>query len=190
MNEYLRDFINDNVGEECGGIGDLTNPTTLQMRVNECLTRIARLEAGIGFTVRIQDRITLPFILHSGKFISIVPANGTITMASVLSSKAGEYDGLESLTVTVHKNSGTTTNSVFDINHSNRANTAVTGIQVYTGDWIEMSATPYSYAQGGQVGEDGEITGGSVITSDAKLIDCLAILQLPVKVYGVDNAGS
>ena len=81
MNGYLRDFINDNVGEECGGIGDLTNPTTLQMKVNECLTRLDKLEAGIGFTVKIQDQITLPFILNGGKFISIVPANGIITMA-------------------------------------------------------------------------------------------------------------
>lgn len=190
MNGYLRDFINDNVGEECGGIGDLTNPTTLQMKVNECLTRLDKLEAGIGFTVKIQDQITLPFILNSGKFISIVPANGIITMASVLASKAGEYDGLESLTVTVHKNSGTITNSVFDINHKNQANTAVTGIQVYTGDWVEMSATPYSYTQGGQIGEDGEITGGSVITSDATLLACLAVLQLPAKTYGVSDAGS
>ena len=190
MNEYLRDFINDNVGEECGGIGDLTNPTTLQMKVNECLTRLDKLEAGIGFTVKIQDQITLPFILNGGKFISIVPTNGTITMASVLASKAGEYDGLESLTVTVHKNSGTTTNSVFDISHKNQANTAVTGIQVYAGDWVEMSATPYSYTQGGQIGEDGEITGGSVITSDATLLACLAVLQLPAKTYGVSDAGS
>lgn len=190
MNGYLRDFINDNVGEECGGIGDLTNPTTLQQKVNECLQRLDKLEAGIGFAVQIKDQVTLPFTLSNGKFVSIVPTDGTLTMASALASKAGENDGLESLTITVHKNSGTTTNSTHKLSHNKTANTVVIGIQVYTGDWLELSATPYSYTQGGQLGESGGVTGGTVVTSDATLIAGLVMLQLPAKTYGVSDAGS
>lgn len=188
MTEYLRDFINDNVGEECGGLGDLTNPTTLQMKVNECLRRLDKLEAGIGFTIKIQDQVALPFISLGGKLTSIVPTNGTLTMVSYLASKVGEYDGLKSLTVTVHKSSGTTTNSVVGVNHKNKADSAIIGIQVYTGDWIEVTATPYSYEHGGQIGENGEVTGATVITSDATLLDCLVLLRLPAKTYGVGNA--
>lgn len=199
MSEYLRDFINDNVGEECGGVGDLTNPTTIQMRVNECLMRLDKLEAGIGFTVKIQDKVNLAFTNVDNKFVSIVPSEGTLTLASTLSDKAGDFDGLESLTITIYKNSGTITTNTYSINHKNKVNTAVTGILVYTNDLVEISATPYSYIQGGSGG--GSITpegrtssetesGGTIIVSDTKLLACSAVIQLPTKTYGVENAGS
>lgn len=190
MNEYLRDFVNENVGEECGGAGDLTNPTTMQMQLNEALRRLDRLEAGIGFTISISDQITLPFTLINGKFTSLIPTSGTITMAAVMASKVGETDGLESFTITVHKAS-TTTNSVKEINHTEKVNSATFSIPVYSGEWVEITATPYSYSSGGHGSPgDDDYDPPTTTTSDTTLIACFAILTLPAKVLGVNNAGS
>lgn len=183
MNEYLRDFINENVGEECGGTSNLTNPTTIQMQLNEALRRIDRLEAGIGFTVSIKDQAFLPFYNNDGSFIALIPTNGTLTMVTVMSDKASENEGLETAVVTVHKAS-TTTVSKISINHANRVSSAVISIPVYAGEWIEVSAEPYSYSTGG--GSDDE--GSSTTTSSAKMVYCGAILQLPAKTYGVSQS--
>ena len=184
MNEYLRDFINENVGEECGGTSGITNPTTIQMQLNEALRRIDRLEAGIGFTVSIKDQAFLPFYNNDGSFIALIPTNGTLTMVTVMSDKASENEGLETAVVTVHKAS-TTTVSELSINHTKRVSSAVISIPVYAGEWIEVSAKPYSYSSGGSSGDDGS---SSIVTSSAKMVYCGAILQLPAKTYGVSQS--
>lgn len=173
MNEYLRDFINENVGEECGGQASVVNPNTLQRQVNELKARVDSLEGGIGFAVEISDQITIPFTLTNGTFVAIVPTDGTITMASTLSDVAGDADGLTSLTLVVHKSDGTTASYTYDINHTVRANTAITSIQVYSGDWLSLSATTYVLSD---------------VIGEASLIACSTILQLPANVYGVGNA--
>lgn len=192
MNDYLRDFINDNVGEECGGHKNIVNPITLQAKVNQCLDRLDKLEAGIGFTIQIKDQITLPFMDgdSEGKFISIVPANGTINRLAILSSVASEHEGLKSITIKVHKADGATTSYTYDINHKNEADTVVTNISVQSGEWLEMSAAPYSYEIAGTVSSNGSVSNGSTIISSAVLKMGMAILQLPAKTYGVGNAGS
>lgn len=190
MNEYLRDYINENVGEECGGHKNIVNPITLQAKINECLDRLDKLEAGIGFTIQIKDQITLPFMEgdSEGSFISIVPSNGTITLVSALASVASEHEGLKSITVRVHKADGSTVASTYGVNHKNEANTAVTNISVVTGDWLEVSASPYAYEIAGTVNSNGEVTNGATIISSAVLKYCMAVLQLPAKTYGVGNA--
>lgn len=187
MNEYLRDFVNENVGEECGGSSSLTNPTTIQMQLNEALTRLDKLEAGIGFTVSIQDQAFLPFYKNGSSFIALIPTNGTITMATVMSDKASENEGLGTVVVTVHKAS-TTTVSEREINHKNRVSSAILSIPVYAGEWIEVSAKPYSYEVGGHGSPgDDDYEAPSIVTSSATMVFCGAILQLPAKTYGVSK---
>lgn len=188
MNEYLRDFINENVGEECGGTSNLTNPTTIQMQLNEALTRLDKLEAGIGFTVSIQDQAFLPFYNNDGSFIALIPTNGTLTMVTVMSDKASENEGLGTAVITVHK-ATTTTVSEREINHTNRVSSAILSIPVYAGEWIEVSAKPYSYEVGGSGSPgDDNYDPPSVVTSSAKMIFCGATLTLPAKTYGVSQS--
>lgn len=186
MTIYLRDYIKDNVGPECGGSGGscegggITNPNTLQTQLNECLRRLDRLEAGIGFTVEIADQITLPFsLLDSGKF-SVVPTNGTITKLAILTNLAGELDGLQAVIVKIHRNDKglQTTDYTIDLNHKDYAHTVSTNIPVFGGDWVEIVPVPYTYTD----------DSGLPVTSLSGVLNCSAILQLPAVVYGAENA--
>ena len=185
----LREFIEETVSPECGGTGSLTSPTSIQETLNECLRRLDRLEAGIGFTVKINDKISLPFVISGDKLIAVVPTNGTIILASTLSTKAGDRDGLKSLTIAVHKTNGSVTESTRELNHKNIAESAILSIPVYTGEWLELTATPYSYTTSSPSQEEGQPDEVTTITSDAKLRAGAIILELPAKVYGVGDAG-
>lgn len=66
MNEYLRDFINENVSIDCGGNKGLTSPESIQDKINEILNRLDRLEAGLGMTITIQDQLALTFFELTG----------------------------------------------------------------------------------------------------------------------------
>lgn len=179
MNMYLRDFINDNVGPECGGNASIVNPSTIQMKLNECLRRLDRLEAGIGFTLKIRDQVTLPFTLVGDTLTTMVPSSGTINLVTVLSDKAGAKDGLDVLTITINQPDGKKIESTHALNHKEKVHTVLTSLEVHTGEWIEITAEPYSYE-----------AADTPIISSAQPVACFALLQLPEQVYGVGNAGS
>lgn len=167
---YLRDFIDEHIGPECGGedTGGTTAP--IFSRLDAVEKAVARIEAGANLVVRHTEFVVLP-ASHMGESLQyIVPTEGVITRVSVLGSAAGLY----SLTLS-HKRGSTNTAYPILLRDDLIAQTVIINIPVMSGDWFELT---WEVAEG---------AGSSPIVNLATLS-----LQLPEKIYVVEsaNAGS
>lgn len=109
--EYLRDFINEHVGPECGGDGSsLVNPQTLQTQLNDLKSRVSKLENGIGFSASYSTSIFVACQQYGSSFIAPIVADGTISSIAVLADKGSATSGIAAITVQVTgENPSTTT---------------------------------------------------------------------------------
>lgn len=176
MSEYLRDFIEETVGPECGGVGDLVSPDDLQKQVIDLARRVDQLEAGIGFTIKIRDSITLPCQLSAEALYTVVPTEGKLTRLTLLSTEAGDETGITEANIRIH-HGNSVTNTPVEMDHTKETLNAVIDIQVYTGDWIEITGTALVSA-----------TADSEALEPAKIRTGYLTMELPVKIYSVDKA--
>lgn len=178
MSEYLRDFIEENVGPECGGTGGLVSPDDLQTRINELSRRVDQLEAGIGFTIKIRDSINLPCQLSSEALYTVVPTEGKLTRLTLLSTEAGEATGITGANIRIHHGDSVTDTPV-DMDHTKETLNTVIEIQVYTGDWIEITGTSMAVDPGEE---------GPEPLEPAKIRTGYLTMELPVKTYSVEKS--
>ena len=167
-NTFLRDFIEERVGPECGGSGTGSDTTPIFQRLDALERSVARLEEGTGLTITHSEFVVLPSV-HMGESLQmVVPTEGTITRLSVLFSAPG----ITAVTLTLHHEEAVTAHPV-SFRASSVAETAVLSIPVFSGDWFELTwATP-------EVGEG--------VTAPIVHLATLS-LQLPNKIYSVERS--
>lgn len=137
-NMYLRDFINENVGPECGGgdSGSGTTSNSIQSQLNELKSRLDALSNGIGFTAKIQHYIFLPCAVVENYLIAAVPEDGTIVSLTILADQLGY---LEAATIT-QSGSATASRSV-TLNSTKRSNKVLIGLPVKSEDILTVTTT-------------------------------------------------
>lgn len=179
MREYLRDFINENVGPECGGVdGGTVVPGGITNKLNEILKRLDRLEAGIGFTADMQDSVVLN---STGGGISI-PVTGTLH--SVIMSLTSGGKNLVGAHFDLYNEDGGKRNSyswapIIDSDTSfepSRTQTFVVSWPVYAGDYLLWSCYPSSW--GGNPDEPANSTDPI----------CSLLINLPPKTITINRS--
>lgn len=167
-NTYLRDFVEERVGPECGGSGTGADTTSIFQRLNELEKSVARLEEGTGLTITHSEFVVLPSV-HMGESLQmIVPTEGTITSLSVLFSAPG----ITAVTLILHQGDAVTSHPV-SFRASSVAESSVLSISVYSGDWFELTWTSPEVGEG--------------VTAPIVHLATLT-LQLPDKVYPVERS--
>lgn len=163
-NTYLRDFVEERVGPECGGSGTGSDTTPIFQRLDELERSVARLEEGTGLTITHSEFVVLPSV-HMGESLQmVVPTEGVITRLSVLFSAPG----ITNVTLTLHQGDIVIPYTV-SFRASSVAETAVLSIPVYSSDWLELTWTP--------VGDPSPIIHLATLS-----------LQLPDKIYSVERS--
>ena len=167
-NTYLRDFVDERIGPECGGSGTGSDTTPIFQRLDELERSVARLEEGTGLTITHSEFVVLPSV-HMGESLQmVVPTEGTITRLSVLFSAPG----ITAVTLTLHHGKAITAHPVaFKANSV--AETSVLSIPVYSGDWFELTWTTPEVGEG--------------VTAPIVHLATLS-LQLPDKIYTVERS--
>lgn len=180
MSEYLRDFINENVSVDCGGDKGLSTPESLQDKINEILNRLDRLEAGLGMTITLQDKLALTFFEFAGLFpdsaiggVSIwpatpIPESGTITKVTFIGNVANSASmgKKESVQFVVRRGNSDTTHTV-EIAITNGPFSVATNIPVLGDDLFILKDVPAS--------------------QPITIQPCHAYLQLPARTYQVER---
>ena len=167
-NTFLRDFIEERVGPECGGSGTGSDTTPIFQRLDELERSVARLEEGTGLTITHSEFVVLPSV-HMGESLQmVVPTEGIITRLSVLFSAPG----ITTVTLTLHHGESVTDYPV-SFRASSIAETSVLSIPAYSGDWLELTWTTPEVAEGGT----------------APIVHLATLsLQLPDKIYSVERS--
>lgn len=164
-NTYLRDFVEERVGPECGGSGTGTDSTPIFQRLDELEKSVSRLEEGTGLSITHSEFVVLPSV-HMGESLQmVVPTEGIITRLSVLFSAPG----ITAVTLTLHHGEAVTAHPV-SFRASSVAETSVLSIPVYSGDWFELTWTTPEVGEG--------------VTAPIVHLATLS-LQLPDKIYPV-----
>ena len=167
-NTYLRDFVEERVGPECGGSGTGSDTSSIFQRLDMLEKSVARLEEGTGLTITHSEFVVLPSV-HMGESLQmVVPTEGTITRLSVLFSAPG----ITAVTLAHHHGEAVTAYPV-SFRASSVAETSVLSIPVYSSDWFELTWTTPSVGEG----------------ATAPIVHLATLsLQLPDKIYPVERS--
>lgn len=165
---FLRDFIEERVGPECGGSGTGSDASPIFQRLDALEKSVTRLEEGTSLTITHSEFVVLPSV-HMGESLQmVVPTEGAITRLSVLFSAPGITD----VTLTLHHGETTTAHPV-SFRASSVAETSVLSIPVFSGDWFELTWTTPEVEEG----------------ATAPIVHLATLsLRLPDKIYPVERS--
>lgn len=129
---YLRDYIAANVTEDCGGDGTYVQASEIQTTLNELTARLDEIEAGIGYTVKLSQKVVVPFHeLSDGSWVAVMPTSGTVTTINI-------YNGLEAESVAVACSSSSTTYTI-TMDEDELTQVYSLSLAVYTGDYLTLT---------------------------------------------------
>lgn len=167
---FLRDFIEERVGPECGGTGTGSDTTPILQRLDALEGAVARLEEGTGLTVTHREFVVLPPV-HMGQSLQfVIPTEGTITRLSTLVSSLGILNA----NLALHR-AGTVTDYPIPMRNLAVAETAILSIPVFSEDWFELTWTQPEVGEG----------------VEPPIINLATLsLQLPDKIYPVERSNA
>lgn len=185
MNEYLRDFINENVSTDCGGDKGLTSPETIQNKINEILNRLDRLEAGLGMTITLQDQLALTFFDMTGIVSDSIGGgpggNGPYVTPAFPIPESGT---ITRVTAIGHLVESSVPGSKIFLQFATKRGSAITNFEVEA----SQRDGPFSVTMNVPVlGDDYFVYTGMRSSTAFAVMPCHAYLQLPARTYQVER---